>query len=765
MWKHIVLLHSLLWLPLHCALQPGFSRRGTGKSTSRLAESSDSHRPSRWRRVLAFGGRSSSRQFDPFANSGISWFSAVPSDPSNDTVSSNSSVDSSAQLRREAEEFQRRARELMEEARIMEVELTKTRSSTLKKREESTGELIERMFLNRPLTPEASAQVMRDEKWTPEEAQMVLDGLFSQAYGTWSNEIIVSTETTGNSATSTSTTPSNSAADSSAATDSVQTFNATETLLLEAKMDCLINAAEILDQIAMASKDSVRRWQGRVGSALRARRNELRRAHEQNLARQIAVYQGANPDNTSGISEPYRTMGLMEDQGQWPARTTGKNVSQSGEPAVTVVPLWLPSSLLRFLAASPSHIDASDITTIKEKVLSGTAFFCTSTESIVQAAIFRGNIRGIVATDRNATAGVLTEIQRRLSEEGLAERLQVFLLPDPEWRQNRDQTVAQEPPKPVILAIPADVVPDERRLQQKTTLTGKALKMTAATIPILTTFVYSLSCYALNPKFFDAVMKQRNFAVLSACLPVFVGVFAVQVVHELAHVAVARRRGIKIGLPFPLPSFQTGMFGCITPLRSFPMNRSALLDFALSGPMSAMLVSIGMMIAGIKLTLRASGTDILRFPVVPVACLKSSFLTGSLLTIFAPKSMVLPLSYPLPLHPLFVVGFVGLLSSALNMLPVFRLDGGRACSAAMGSRFCAVASSGSLLFMFSLALSSTTGVAFWWGAFILFFQRRFEIPVRDEFTDVDDVRLLGWFGSLTTALLALAPFPGGPCFM
>ena len=716
---------------------------------------------------MAFGEESTSKKLNQFTNSGILWFSAIPSDGSNETISSTASVDSSARLRREAEEWRRRARELMEEVRIMETELKKTRSSMIKKRAENTVELTERLFLNRPLTPEALAQVMREEKWTLEEAQMVLDGLFTQAYSKSTGGFTTSKESTANIVSPTSAISSASTPDSAFPPDgsALRAYNATETLLLETKMNCLINAAEILDEIAMASKESVRRWHGREGSALRARRNGLRRAHEQNLARQIVVYQGANRVNASAASDPYLSVGLIEDQGQWPSRTTVGNASESSESAVSVFPLWLPSSLIRFLAASPSRIEASDLITIKEKVLSGTAFFCTSTESILQAAVFRGNIRGIVSTDRNATAGVLSDIQRRLKEEGLAERLQIFLLPDPEWRQNRDQTVAQEPPKPVILAIPADVVPDERRLRPQKTLTGKALRVTAATIPILTTFVYSLSCYALNPKFFDAVMKQRNFAVLSACLPVFAGVFAVQAVHELAHIAVARKKGIKIGVPFPLPSFQTGMFGCITPLRSFPKNRSALLDFALSGPMSAMLVSIGMMIAGIKLTLRASGTDILRFPVVPVAFLKSSFLTGSLLTIFAPKSMILPLSYPLPLHPIFVVGFVGLLSSALNMLPVFQLDGGRACSAALGSRFCAVASSGSLLFMFSLALSSTTGVAFWWGVLILFFQRRFEIPVRDELTDVDDMRFLGWVGSLATAVLALAPFPGGPCFM
>lgn len=260
-------------------------------------------------------------------------------------------------------------------------------------------------------------------------------------------------------------------------------------------------------------------------------------------------------------------------------------------------------------------------------------------------------------------------------------------------------------------------------------------------------------------------MNKKDLTVLVGCIPLFVGVLAIQVVHELAHYLVAKARGIKIGFPVPIPAAQLGSFGSITPLRSFPPNRAALLDFALSGPVAAMGLSFIALITGIYQTVYASESALSHFPVVPLAMLKSSFLTGSLLSFLAPKAMMMPLSQPIPIHPLFMIGFSGLISSALNLLPIFRLDGGRACSAALGNRIGAIASAGTLLFLLSLTLSGGTGLAFAWGIFVIFFQRHPEIPVRDEVTEVDDFRLGAWIASLATSILALVPFPGGPWFL
>jgi membrane-associated protease RseP (regulator of RpoE activity) len=223
---------------------------------------------------------------------------------------------------------------------------------------------------------------------------------------------------------------------------------------------------------------------------------------------------------------------------------------------------------------------------------------------------------------------------------------------------------------------------------------------------------------------------------------------------------MAKKKGIKIGPPVPLPSPQLGLFGSITPLRSFPSNREALFDFALSGPAASLVASLACVLGGIFASLRATPIDLVHFPVVPAALLKSSFLIGTFFSWFAPKVMMIPLAQPVPVHPLFVVGFSGLISSALNLLPLFRLDGGRACSAVMGPRQGALISVATLFFMLPHALSGTSGILLAWGLMIALFQRRAEIPARDEVTEVSNLRRGVWFFSFVLSLTILAPFPG-----
>lgn len=348
------------------------------------------------------------------------------------------------------------------------------------------------------------------------------------------------------------------------------------------------------------------------------------------------------------------------------------------------------------------------------------------------------------------------EIRELMEKEGLSQRIQLFLLEDPEWRPDKD--AREKRPKPVILAIPNAVKPDESEVKQS--LASIILRQAVVALALSTTFTYSVSCYALNPTFFDAIVNKQNLKVILACLPIFVGILALQTIHELAHLVVARRRGMKIGWPFPLPSSHIGIFGCITPLRSFPPDRSALLDFALSGPVAGFVCSVALMVIGSINTVYATQAALQRFPVIPIALLKSSFLAGSILTYLLPKAMMLPQSQPIPIHPLFMIGFAGALASALNMLPIFRLDGGRACTAALGHRLSELTSAWTLLCLLSFALSGSN-LAWAWGGLVVLFQRRTEIPARDDVTVVSDARIGVWIASLVATIMALAPFPGG----
>lgn len=122
--------------------------------------------------------------------------------------------------------------------------------------------------------------------------------------------------------------------------------------------------------------------------------------------------------------------------------------------------------------------------------------------------------------------------------------------------------------------------------------------------------------------------------------------------------------------------------------------------------------------------------------------------------------MMLPLAQPIPMHPCFVVGASGLVTNALNLLPIFRLDGGRACFAAMGQRQGAIISVFTLLLILSMSLSGASSIFLSWTLLVVILQHRDEVPVRDDCTEVNGGRLLAWFLSFLLALSILSPFPG-----
>ena len=278
---------------------------------------------------------------------------------------------------------------------------------------------------------------------------------------------------------------------------------------------------------------------------------------------------------------------------------------------------------------------------------------------------------------------------------------------------------------------------------------------------MFTTFAYSLVAYSLNPEFFNAIVNENNVGVVTRCIPIFLGVIALQCIHDLAHKVAATINKVKLGFPVPLPSLQIGTFGTITPLRSFPDSRSSLLDIALSGPCITMLLSIILILTGINLTVNTAADVLPSLPVLPVAVMKSSFLVGSIVSFLAPKVMLLPLSQLIPIHPLFIIGFTGLISSALNLLPIGRLDGGRASTASFGRRSANIISLLTLGVLAVSALSGFSTISIFWGLITVLFQRQTEIPVRDEYAEVNDLRFGAFIISLIFSALVLLPFPGG----
>jgi membrane-associated protease RseP (regulator of RpoE activity) len=143
--------------------------------------------------------------------------------------------------------------------------------------------------------------------------------------------------------------------------------------------------------------------------------------------------------------------------------------------------------------------------------------------------------------------------------------------------------------------------------------------------------------------------------------------------HEMGHFLVSRHHRLDCTLPYFLPAppfpFIVGTFGAFIRIRSPIRDKRALLDVGCSGPLVGVIVSIPVLIAGLKLS---------TIKVMPPGAEGGLILGEPLLFKFINWLVVgpLPTDHHVLLHPVAFAGWIGLLVTTLNLLPVGQLDGG-----------------------------------------------------------------------------------------
>ncbi|KAL3782366.1 hypothetical protein HJC23_002981 [Cyclotella cryptica] len=544
-----------------------------------------------------------------------------------------------------------------------------------------------------------------------------------------------------------------------------------ENIRISGLLDRLLEAVQLLDEesgeINVAS---------RLAPNLRMRVAELRESRAALLKRRVDAFLQSSKESESAKRGLFGGNGsdlddLVRSSLQGDSNSDDNNEKRQRQEKMMKrlieTPQWLPTSLAPFAATSPAEVSVSHWKMIKTDLLTDGDIICTSWDSTDVAAVFRVRIaRNEVDSEENylgtnsQIAKIFNDIVVKLEEHpDLEGKVQLFLVDDNEWRPSMADGwngAEDTTPPPVIIALPKDVEPEQ---ESERGIGTKALAAFSTLTTLVTTLGYALSSFALNPSFFNAVVNENDVSLVPLCLPIFVGVLAISAFHELGHLVAAKKYGVKLGSPVPLPSFQVGSFGCITPMRSFPPTRTAIFDVAICGPGIAMVVSLFMIVAGFNLT--TTSVSFSTFPHIPAAVMKSSFLVGSIATLVAPKVMLAPQSQPIPVHPLFMIGLAGLVMSSVNLLPIGRLDGGRACMAAWGRKVASSFSFLSLLAMAFYSFSGFSGVIMFWGALVVMTQRLPDIPAVNEVTGVGGLRSNVYIGLLILAVLTLTPFPGG----
>jgi len=163
--------------------------------------------------------------------------------------------------------------------------------------------------------------------------------------------------------------------------------------------------------------------------------------------------------------------------------------------------------------------------------------------------------------------------------------------------------------------------------------------------------------------------------VLTFTLPLM----AILGIHELGHFFMARRRKVAASLPFFIPSFPPlGTFGAFISLRDPIPNRKALLEIGVAGPLFGLAVAIPLGILGLVLTNDG-------------AKLAPQNVDGNVVGVSFPLLyLVIEQFFPITgdylLHPTAFAAWVGILVTALNLLPVGQLDGGHIARALLGAK-------------------------------------------------------------------------------
>jgi membrane-associated protease RseP (regulator of RpoE activity) len=361
-------------------------------------------------------------------------------------------------------------------------------------------------------------------------------------------------------------------------------------------------------------------------------------------------------------------------------------------------------------------IDNEDLKTIKG-IFGIDTFFITETIAYQEGAIFKGNIRG--------EADLVHEKLTQSLQEKLGDKYRLFLVETPDN-------------KPVVIILPSSNDP------LPTTWVQKNL----ALVLFLATVFTSLEAISLLLGF-DLVSNWNRYQEV---LPLALGLWTILIAHEIGHQIVAKKYNIRLSIPFFLPTWQIGSFGAITRFESLLPHRTALFDVSFAGPALGGIVSLVMLFIGLIFSQAGSTFQ------VPTVFFQGSILVGTLAKFMLGSALESSL---IDVHPLVIIGWLGLVITALNLLPAGQLDGGRIVQAIYGRRIARRSTIATLILLGIVALTNpNNSVPLYWGIIILFLQRDLERPSLNELTEPDDTRA-GW-GLLVLFLMLATLIPLSP---
>jgi membrane-associated protease RseP (regulator of RpoE activity) len=158
-----------------------------------------------------------------------------------------------------------------------------------------------------------------------------------------------------------------------------------------------------------------------------------------------------------------------------------------------------------------------------------------------------------------------------------------------------------------------------------------------------------------------------------------VPLLAILVCHEFGHWIAARIHRVPASLPYFLPLPFLSLIGTLGAVIAMPQrirSRNALLDIGAAGPIAGLVVTIPVLIVGLRLSEVS--------PLPPQYEQEGQSLLYSVLKWWTLGDI--PAGHDVFLHPTAFAGWAGLLLTMINLLPWGQLDGGHIAFALFGER-------------------------------------------------------------------------------
>ncbi|MBM9548242.1 site-2 protease family protein [Leptospira sp. 201903074] len=269
---------------------------------------------------------------------------------------------------------------------------------------------------------------------------------------------------------------------------------------------------------------------------------------------------------------------------------------------------------------------------------------------------------------------------------------------------------------------------------------------------ILTFFTLTYSDIFLNPQ---VPQTLENYKLMFfENWPYSVSLLFILLAHEMGHYLPARYYGVKATLPYfiPLPVGPIGTMGAVIQIKQQIPDKKVLFDIGIGGPTASLVLSVIAWLVGISLS---------KVIEIPPDFDRSGFLFfgDSLFTYFTTQWILGPIdlsTMDIQAHPLAKAGWVGLLITAVNLLPFGQLDGGHVIYSMFGESY---RNWIHRLFVFFIIFALIHFTWLLWG-FIIYYVVKVEHPfIRDSLSGIGKFRFYFGAAMLVTFLIIFVPKP------